>query len=236
MNVKYFRIYAFIGLLIGILASCSKMDATYRDFTSGGDIVYPAKVDGVKTYSGNNRIDLSMLLTTDPKITKVKVYWNNGLDSAEKGVQRSAGVDTVRFSLTNMTEGTYTFSIYTYDKAGNRSVKTDVIGNVFGSRYSGALYNRSVKSMAYTGNSNARLVWYGPANQMIGQHIRYTDSLGVLRNVMEPIYKADVVTLKDTTFFSTFKKGTTVEFRTMFKPETFSIDTFYSGFESRVIQ
>jgi hypothetical protein len=211
------------------------MDDTYKEFIKDGEIRYPAKVQGIETFSGKNRINLSMLLTSDPNITKVKVFWNNGMDSAEQNVVRTAGVDTVRFNLTPVAEGTYTFNIYTYDSYGNRSVKTDVIGSVYGDRYISSLYNRALKSATYTGASNARLIWYGPAAQMIGQHITYTDSLGVARSIMDPLYKADGVTIKDTTILSTFKKGNSIQFRTLFKPDPGSLDTFYSAFETKVI-
>lgn len=237
MNLLRYRKSGLLAVLLGgLLVSCSKMDDTYKDFIKDGEIIYPARVEAVQSFTGNQRIELSMLLTSDPKITKVKVFWNNGRDSAEKPVQRTAGVDTVRFALTNIEEGTYTFNIYTYDNAGNRSVKTDIIGNVFGDRYTGSLYNRSLKSTTYLAGSKARLIWIGPAAQMIGQEISYTDSLGASQRFIEPLYKADGVTIKDTTILSNFKKGSTLQFRTLFKPEASSLDTFYSGTESRVVQ
>jgi len=235
--MKRYHIPLFLMvLLVGLILSCSKMDSTYSDFIKNGEIIYPGKPEGLQTYSGNNRIGISMLLTSDPKINKVKIFWNNGLDSAEKAVQRTSGIDTVRFSLTNIPEGTYTFTVYTYDKDDHRSVKSDVIGNVFGERYTNSLYNRTLSSATYIGGSKARLIWVGPADQMIGQEIRYTDSLGVLQTLIEPRYKADGSTLKDTTILTTFKKGSSFNFRTLFKPEPASIDTFYSSFETRVVQ
>lgn len=222
-------------ILGGFILSCSKMDDTYHDFIKDGEVIYPAKVEAVKTHTGNNRIELSMLLTSDPKITKVKVFWNNGKDSAEKAVQRTTGVDTVRFSINNIEEGTYTFDIFTYDKNGHRSVKTDIIGNVFGERFIGSLYNRTLKSVSYlTTNGSARLVWVGAADQMIGQEIKYTDSQGVARSFIEPRYNSDGSS-RDTTVLSTFKKGGSFEFRTLFKPEFSSLDTFYSAYETRIV-
>jgi hypothetical protein len=134
-----------------------------------------------------------------------------------------------------LAEGTYTFNIYTFDKDGHRSVKTDIIGNVYGERFISSLYNRTLKSVAYLAGSKARLAWVGAADQMIGQEIRYTDSLGVARSFIEPRYKSDGSS-KDTTELSTFKKGSSFEFRTLFKPEPSSLDTFYSSYETRIVQ
>ncbi len=107
-------------ICVAFLAACSKMDDTYDEFIKDGEIVYIAKVDSVNAYPGNNRLGLSMLLISDPRISKVKVYWDAGGqgDSTEKAIQRTADVDTVRFSFNKLAEGTYTFYIYTYDNAG----------------------------------------------------------------------------------------------------------------------
>src|SRR6266542_2730345 len=99
---KSFGWVAVIGCII--IFSCSKVDDTYKDFIQEGEIVYTAKVDSATPYPGNYRMDLSMLLISDPKISKVRVFWNTGLqpDSTEKEVHRTTDVDTVRFSFKNM--------------------------------------------------------------------------------------------------------------------------------------
>src|SRR5215208_5798550 len=110
MRVIRFRWYSlFISVAAVIFFACGKMDDTYKDFIKNGEIIYTGRVDSVQAYAGKNRIGLSMLLVSDPKITKVKVFWNNGRDSAVQNVVRTIGVDTVRFLLTNLTEGTYSF-------------------------------------------------------------------------------------------------------------------------------
>ena len=238
MNLKQYHIPLFLLVVLsGFILSCSKMDSTYRDFIKDGEIIYPGKPESLQTFPGNNRVEVSMLLTSDPKITSVKVFWNNGVDSAVKAVQRTSGVDTVRFLLTSIPEGTYTFDIYTYDKDGHRSVKSDIIGNVFGERYVSSLYNRTLSSTSYIGGSKARLIWVEAAEQMIGQEIQYTDSLGVLQTLVEPrSLKPDGTPAKDTTILAAFEKGGSFNFRTLFKPDPASLDTFYSDFETRIIQ
>src|ERR1044072_14406 len=102
MRVKKYFIYQAIAVMcFTCMLACSKMDDTYDDFISNGEIVYIAKVDSARVYPGNTRMDLSMLLTADPRISKVKVLWdaNGQPDSTEKAVQRTADIDTVRFSF-----------------------------------------------------------------------------------------------------------------------------------------
>src|SRR5262245_42437183 len=111
MRVKKYNAAAIVmAICCLVLAACSKMDDSYDDFISNGEIIYIALVDSVKAFPGNNRLNLSMLLISDPRVSKIKVFWETGgqADSTEKAIQRTAGVDTVRFAFPKMAEGTYT--------------------------------------------------------------------------------------------------------------------------------
>jgi hypothetical protein len=235
MRVKKYYTYGSIAVLVlTMLFACSKMDDTYDDFIRDGEIVYTAKVDSAKAYPGNNRMGLSMLLISDPRITKVKVFWEAAgrADSAEKTVQRTVNVDTVWFSFPNLAEGTYTFDIYTYDNGGHRSVKTDVIGTVYGEKYINQLVNRAIKSGTYDGVARtATIKWFGVGTDVIGQEIIYTDSLGVVqKQFAKHESMADSLTL-----LPVYKKGNSFQFRTLYKPAPNAIDTFYANYEYRQV-
>ncbi|HEX7903214.1 MAG TPA: DUF4998 domain-containing protein [Chitinophagaceae bacterium] len=218
--IKYSGYCFFIVLSIAILFSCTKMDDGYKDFIKDGEIIYTGRVDSVKTYPGNNRILLSMLLLSDPKISTVKVYWNNKADSAVKNVVRSAGADTVYFMLNNMAEGSYPFEIYTYDNNKHSSVKTESIGISYGQNYINSLFNRSLKSVTYSA-SKATLKWFGPSSQTVGQQISYIDSLGVAKTVFAA--KADTMTI-----LNNFKRLDFFQYKTLYKPDANALDTFYT--------
>jgi hypothetical protein len=231
---KYYTCQAITAIFFTCLLACSKMDDTYDDFIKDGEIVYVGRVDSARAYPGNNRMDLSMLLTADPRISKVKVLWDAGgqLDSTEKAVQRTADVDTVLFSFNKLAEGTYTFYIYTYDKAGHRSVKTDVIGTVYGEKYIAQLVNRAIKSGTYDDIAKtAKVKWFGVGTDVIGEEIIYTDVLGAVRKQFNKHEgAADSVTV-----LPDFKKGDVFQFRTLYKPVQNAIDTFYSNYENRQV-
>ncbi len=224
------RYIALILVLWGMVTACSKMD-DYKKYLADGPIIYTGRVDSVKLYPGNNRILLTMLLRSDPKITKVRLYWNDRNNSTEQNMVRSSGVDTVKFMLTSMAEGTYNFEIYTYDNAGHSSVLVTADGQVYGQNYINSLFNRSLRSVAYIGGSKARLVWYGPSSQTIGQQIKYTDSLGAGIDFIEPVFKPNGQS-KDTTILTNFKKLNYFQYRTLYKPDPNALDTFYSQYQS----
>ncbi|MCS3801409.1 DUF4998 domain-containing protein [Niastella sp. OAS944] len=235
MRLEKYNIYqAIIAICFTCLLACSKMDDNYDDFIKDGEIVYIAKVDSARAYPGNARMDLSMLLTADPRISKVKVLWDAGgqSDSTEKDVQRTADVDTVRFSFNKLAEGTYTFYIYTYDKAGHRSVKSDVIGTVYGEKYIAQLVNRAIKSGTYDDIAKTATVkWFGVGTDVIGEEFIYDDVFGATRKQFNKHEGApdSVTVLPD------FKKGNKFQFRTLYKPAPNAIDTFYSNYENRQV-
>ena len=231
MRLQKHYTYLLLAIIcIGILFSCSKMDETYADFLKEGEKVYTGKADSIKTYPGNNRLGLSMLLIADPKISKVKVFWNAGSqpDSTEKNVQRTPGIDTVRFYFDKMPEGTFTFYIYTYDNLGHKSIKTDVIGDVYGEKYIAQLVNRAIKNATYSDADKAlQIKWFGVGPDVIGEQIIYTDTMGAEINM--------VAITDSVTILPAWKKGNAFQFRTLYKPTANAIDTFYSNYETRII-
>jgi hypothetical protein len=235
MRVKKYKSYGVMVITCcAILFSCSKMDDTYDDFIKDGEVVYTARVDSAKAYPGNNRMGLSMLLLADPRISKVNVYWeiSGQRDSTEKTVQRTAGVDTVWFSFPKLAEGTYTFNIYTSDNAGHRSVKTDIIGTVYGEKYIAQLVNRAIKSGTHDDVAKtATIKWFGVGADVVGEEIIYTDLNGVVRKQFEK-HEGSGDSL---TVLPVFKKGNTFQFRTFYKPAPNAIDTFYSNYENRQV-
>lgn len=219
--------YILLLTVMGGLYACSKMEDTYNEFTKGGEMVYTGRADSLKVFPGRNRIGLSWLLLSDPSITQCKVFWNDGADSLAIPVQRTSGVDTVRIMLTNMAEKTYTFDIYTYDGLGHSSVEVDTIGIVYGDYYAGSLFNRPVKSIAFSADS-ARLEWSGASSQCIGVEIRYTDKDGGLR-------AAWVAPADKQTKLPAYKKGNSFEYRSLYLPVKTAIDTFYTAWESKLV-
>ncbi|HVK49771.1 MAG TPA: DUF4998 domain-containing protein, partial [Pseudobacter sp.] len=91
MNAKRTIQYTLLLLLAFTLGTgaCSKMDEEYKDFTKGGEIIYTGKVDSLKIFPGKNRFKLSWALVSDQRISKCRVFWNEGEDSITVPVQRT---------------------------------------------------------------------------------------------------------------------------------------------------
>ena len=128
------------GLLAACLFSCMKQDDIYKDFVVPGGLKYPQKVDTLIVRSGFNRLEIAWPKTVDPSVVKARLFWNSEQDSLE--VDMTTVVDTARVVLENIPEETYTFSVYTYDAQGNRSMVAEQGGMPYGEKY---LTSKSLK-------------------------------------------------------------------------------------------
>lgn len=242
-------------LVLAILAmtSCSKMDDNYSGFIRNGEIIYTGKVDSLQAFPGNSRIRLQWLLVSDPKITKCKVFWNDGKDSSALEVKKTAATDTIKLTLNNLKEGLYAFQVYTYDNLGHSSVKADIIGTSYGENYQNSLFNRPLKSATWVNiaakpSSNPPVLafkgtlveWYGVSDQAVLVEIKYTTEAGLSKTIIEvpvkdPNKPNSPAALKPITELPDYKKGTSFTYRTGYKPTSKSIDVFYTAFDTILV-
>jgi len=198
----------------------------YKDkYLSDGSITYSGKIDSVKAHPGDGRIMLSGLLIADPKITELRVYWNNHTDSFSLPITRTPNVDTVKAFLNKMEEGVKTFSLVTLDKYGNRSVEVTITGRVYGDVYRSLLLNRTIKDGLFVGDS-VSLDWnvLDASTGGLGCEIQFTDKANKLQKVF--VKRTDARTV-----LPNYKYGTKFSYRTLFLPDSLAIDTFYSKYQ-----
>jgi ribosomal protein L13 len=225
MNIKIKTISLLcLVILSGVyLSSCKKMDDSYRQFVDKGETIYIAKADSIKIYGGRNRVEVTWLLLSDPKVTKYKLFWNNRRDSVEKSVTKTGEVDTVKAMLTNMSEGTYFFDIYLYDKLGNSSVKSTKSGRVYGERFQSSLLTRAYRSITRSG-TNVNVEWM-PADTAVKQvDLQYTDAAGELKKITVTNKTRSVTPLVGMPVNGFFR------YRTVFEPEKKALDLFYTDY------
>lgn len=226
-TLKYFVLTLIIVCCVGFY-SCSSQD-DYKTFQNGKEIVYTGKVDSVQAFPGKNRIKLSWLLISDPKITGVKIYWNMQNDSTYIPITRLQGIDTMEVVLSNLSEGNYTFDIYSFDKDGNRSVKVQKSGVVYGDVYESSLLNRPLVNVSWNVGGNTFIGW-GDADtsKCIGVRVIYKDNVGITHTLIVPnsSIKTELID---------FDPTSNIEYSTLFKPTTSAIDTFFAPAKTKGI-
>ncbi len=220
-TIKY--LVYFLPVILGFLiGSCSDM-YDYEKYLEDGEIVYPGKVIDVISHPGYKRIQLSVVLGSDPNISKVKIYWNSRTDSIEAAVQRVNAIDTVDVMIPNLAEGIYNFDLFTFDDSGNMSVGVKASGTVFGDVYVGALLNRALL-YAVCG----KVVWGGVSDGMIGTEISYTD--------LDDNIKTSFISNDEMETILSDIKGVELEYRTAHIPDSLAIDTFYTAYEPAIMK
>lgn len=212
------------------LASCEKADE-YKEFVKDGEISYIGKLDSVKVYSGKNRVMVKGLITSDPKIVECRVFWNNKADSLVIPVTKEMISTVISKYVDIANEGFQNFVVYTYDAAGNRSIPVNTTGRTYGARYQAGLVNRDIsiaRTDETTGVTAVNFLGMDRLTGVFATDITYTKVNNQSATVRIPIDSAKIV-LKD------FKYGSVISYKTLFLPDTISVDTFYSAVDTKQI-
>lgn len=212
-------------LFITILAACSKMDGTYKEFLKGGEIRYGKRPDSVGVYPGNNRAQVWFVSSSANRLSRAVVYWNDRADSITIPISTQLLTDTIRAVIDDIAEGSYTFEFVAYDNEDNYSLPKDTIAEVYGEVYRASLSPRVIRN-AWLANGTIRVFWYDVSNpQTIGTEIRYKDQ-------NETEMTVTITADDDQTRISEVPLGDSIQIRSLFKPHPKSIDTFYSDYQT----
>lgn len=151
-----YKISGLLLLLVTVILSCTKDDLAFKDFLKDGEIIYPGRVANIVTKPGNLRTALWWNPSPDPSVSKYVVYWNNNADSVVVTASSHNPTDTIKVIIPNLSEYTYTFTIYSYDAQGHKSIPIEARNvRVFGPLYHKVLTPRN--STGGTMKSNVHL-------------------------------------------------------------------------------
>lgn len=207
----------FLGILV---AACSKMDGTYKEFLAGGEMRYSQKPDTLGINPGHHRVR-AWIAAKRSNLSKFQVFWNNRADSVEVPIAGTTGNDTLSVIIDNLAEGSYTFEFFTFDKEGNKSIVIDTIGNVYGDEYISSMSNRLIASSTF--GRKVKISWYNAGAGVIRTEVRYKSLDGTPHLVK---VKANE---KRTVIDDEPQEGS-MEYRTVFLPHPNAIDTFYTDY------
>ncbi|MDB5022909.1 MAG: hypothetical protein JWP78_664 [Mucilaginibacter sp.] len=221
---------SIILILATSFISCVKRDAEFKKFLNGKELIYPGVADNPHSAPGNLRVELLWNPNPDPSIVKYVVFWNNRADSLVYTSADHNPADTLKVIIPNLNEYSYSFTVYSYDGQGNKSIPLDINNvKVYGPNYQAGLVNRAFKvTNPYTVSANGDVTLNFYKIDTAGETfsfahntsttIRYTNRSG--QAVQKLLYRDSTITLTD------FKGGSTLDFRSTFVPVKGAIDTF----------
>ena len=223
------KISVILVVVAGFI-SCQKRDTEFRNFLNGKELIYPGVVQNPHYKPGNLRAELLWNPSPDPSIVKYVIVWNNKADSLVYNSSDHNPADTLRVIVPNLSEYSYSFTVYSLDASGNRSVPLDINNvKVYGPNYQAGLVNRSYNltnpySVSTAGNVTLYFYHIDTASESFSfahntsTTIRYTNRSG--QSVQKLLYRDSSITLTD------FKGGSTLDYRSTFVPVIGAIDTF----------
>lgn len=216
--------WLLLALLLCVLGACMKSD-DYKKYLADGEIIYTGKIDSVRIYSGHDRVLINGLFIADPKVTELRVYWDSRSDSVIVPIVRSAGVDTLNLYVP-ITEGIHNFELVTYDNDGNKSLSVFRTGTAYGERFVSGLINRPMYSTALDASTGITDIQWGGIDLTTGAfatEILFENSDG------EEVLVRDSISVSESKLHG-FVGGSSFQYRTLYIPDTLSIDTFYSEY------
>ncbi len=218
--IRYFAIpVMLLGMVLSFSCTKTKNNA-YKDYMTGGELTYPGRADSIIVRPGYKRTQLAVVLGSDPLVKKVRVFWNNGADSADADVAHTTGADTVTLMLTNLPEGNYNFVAYTFDADGHRSVACYGSGIVYGDSYTSSLSNRTLLAVMQTEDgSKITLAWGTASEGDLGTKVHYLAADGTDREIV-------VTTGTTRTEITDYKGNSTLSYQSSFKPDPLAIENF----------
>jgi hypothetical protein len=225
-HINKYKLPVVLLFIAVTVFSCSKWD-DFKKYTANGEILYPGKMDSVKAFSGKNRVRITGMLNADPKISAVKIFWNKNADSLVYDIKRATGN---MFEQTfPMPESVTTFTVYTYDIEGNKSVPVYVVGKSFGDAYRRSLSNRFITSVNYTAaNDSSTISWDAALATALSTEVLYP------QNPSGNIVKVDVPVKDAKTGLSGFDfQKAQFSYRTFYRPDSTCIDTFATQYTTR---
>lgn len=222
-TIKKYFVHVFAFLLVAVaISSCTSMDEGYKDFIKDGEISYTGKIDSLHVYSGRNRVQVKGLFISDPKITECRIYWDNRIDSVVVPITRTQGIDVLDVVINNLVENVHNFEVRTFDKLGNSSISVFKIGAVYGDRYQTSLYNRPIATKYFS--PKLTTINFASMDLSTGAYaveVTYTNNSNVITKVQLPIAQSRLD-------ITDFKLGSSFTYKTLFRPNATSIDTFES--------
>ena len=221
MKKRIILLTVFISFVFTMFFSCKEMDDVYQEYVVPGGKEYPGKPRDLVAYSGMNRIKLSWTRGNDPSITHARVFWNYFTDSLELNI--TAEMDSLSCIIDNLEENNYSFVVRHYNKNGDVSLSSEVLGVVYGENYASGLRNRVITSLEVNPLGQYFVKWGAPDvfNGVVGTEVKYVDTLHNDR--IEFITKDEDLSVITT--ISNF------QYRTLFVPDSLSVDTFYTDFQ-----
>jgi hypothetical protein len=139
-----------------------------------------------------------MYLGHDPAVRNIKVYWNDGIDSAQVEVPSPVTSKVLNLLIPDLAVRSYNFKIYTLDKDHNSSVVKNFSGITYGDDYENSLVNRRLKSITRNATADSLILnWADPGQGLMQTEVTYVKMDGNSVRVIVPAVQNKIMIAGD---------------------------------------
>lgn len=216
----FYKYFCVLPTVIGLCWSCHSIQDTYEEFLVDGESIYIGVPDTIIVDPGYERLRFNVIINADPKIEKGIIVDLLNEPVHEFSVERRHnGNDTISFIL-DFEEGNHTLFMILMDGFGNKSLKKEIVVEVYGSLYENGLVNRQIVNIEME-SSSFIINWDQATDELEKTVLEYENSYGNLDSVV--IYPQD-----EQTILSEYKIEGEYSIQSFYKPMPNAIDRFAS--------
>ncbi|MFR7823563.1 MAG: DUF4998 domain-containing protein [Odoribacter splanchnicus] len=214
MKTKNSYLTGCLALLIA-LSSCTKMNDTQEKYLDWGEKIYAAKIDSVFALSGYQRQVIDIYYSA-PRIDHGIIVYNLNQDTVVFELPED-GSRYFSVPINNLEEAEYNYTIYTFDKDGNKSLPTETSGKVYGRFYGDYLVRKAIDKIDTLDGFS---IYTKGATEAQGINVTYTDLNGDEQVRYFPVTGPAIITDAE--------PGSEFTYTTVYRPDATAVDSVES--------
>lgn len=214
MKTKNSYLTGCLALLIA-LSSCTKMNDTQEKYLDCGEKIYAAKIDSVFALSGYQRQVIDIYYSA-PRIDHGIIVYNLNQDTVVFELPED-GSRHFSVPINNLEEAEYNYTIYTFDKDGNKSLPTETSGKVYGRFYGDYLVRKAIDKIDTLDGFS---IYTKGATEAQGINVTYTDLNGDEQVRYFPATGPAIITDAE--------PGSEFTYTTVYRPDATAVDSVES--------
>jgi hypothetical protein len=172
------------------MVACDDMNSIIQDDLDRGEAIYPGRPGYIRpaddVFPGIGKAWVFWGLGPDRRVTETVIsYTFNGQTTEKRKSAPVAGENGYydgylgdSMLIDNLEEGYYSFSMYTVDKDGKRSIATVLypqIVQIYGDAYTNSLSSRGIEQMEMLAGGDLKITWSQNTTNMLRSIVVYDD-------------------------------------------------------------
>ena len=221
---KYKKNLRVIVLVCAIIFSgCTDISDTWEEYRGDSETIYVGRIYPAIIRPGNLRVQFLGMTNYAANAKQLVIEWGDNKKTYEMAnIMTHEMPDLINEEnlcavlIDDLAEGNYVFTFYTLDRDGNRSVKEDLDGIVFGDNYISAQAPRDIEKLEAMPNNTIEII-FGQVSSYMEVVLSYNDQEGTPQQI---VVTPDISSI----IIDDFELGGEMKISHQAKPSAFALD------------